>query len=79
MSSVLERLGKATDELDGLVSSLLGRIAGVCRPSVPAPETAAKKLEVSLSAAIPMQINQEAMKVAGCVTRLQDALSRLEL
>ncbi len=78
-SSALDRLSKATDELGALVSSLLDRIAGVCRPSVPSPLVGNKAPEMALSAALPMQVNQEAIKVAECVTRLRDALSRLEL
>lgn len=79
MSSAMGRLGQATNELGELVSSLLDRITGVCRPSVPAPLTGTKAPELDLSAELPMQVKLEAMKVAGCVTRLQDALSRLEL
>ena len=79
MSSAIERLEKATDQLSGLVSSLLDRIAVVSRPPAPTAGTVEKGVELSFSAALPMQVNQQVMKINECVTRLQNALSRLEL
>ena len=79
MSSAMERLEKETEELSGLVGSLLERIETVCRPSVPSPAKEPKTPGLMLSAALPCRVNQEAMKLAQCVAQLQDALSRLEL
>lgn len=79
MSSAMERLSKAVDEAGSLVDSLVTRMEPVCRPSVPTPATGTKSLELTLSAHLPMRVNEEAGKMARVVAQLQDVLSRLEL
>jgi len=80
ISVAMGGLSRAGDELQVVLGALLERLEKACRPSIPMPAcggTAAP--EIAPTAPLACVITVEAAKLAACVSRMQNVLSRLEL
>lgn len=78
--SAIGAMEKHLGEFDELLSRLIGRIEPVLRPSVPTPDMINKaREEQPIESPLASQINSFNLRMRNYITRIQDALNRLEL